>query len=185
MKKVYISCYENLDSKYKEMLIKSNNLRENKLFSLIDSNEEEINNAFINKDNIVNFVKKNLMKSADVIIFLVSEETKKRRICDWEARAAMTKFGIFDKCGIIIIYLPDLVEKYGSKIPRSVLPSILEKNINKKDVFMIETTWEKIKRDMNIFDKLLNTAYAYSKMSNYEVDDSIVLENKSNFPVLK
>lgn len=185
MKKVYISCYENLDSKYKEALIKSNVVRENKLFTFIDSNEELINNAFVNKDNVVQFVKKNLMKSADVVIFLVSDETKKRRISDWEARAAMSKYGIFDKCGVIIIYLPDLIEKHGTKIPRSVLPTILEKNINKKDVFMIETTWDKIKRDINIFDKLLNTAYAYSKMSNYELDDSIVFENKSNFPAIK
>lgn len=185
MKKVYISCYDNLDSKYKDLLIKTNTMRNNKIFSLVESNEELINNAFVDKDNVVNFVKKNMMKGADVTIFLVSEETKKRRISDWEARAAMTKYGIFDKCGIIIIYLPDLIEKYGSKIPRSVLPAILEKNINKKDVFMIETTWEKIKRDINIFDKLLNTAYAYSKMSNYELDDNITLENVSNFPVIK
>lgn len=185
MKKVYISCYENLDSKYKDVLIKSNEIRDNKIFTLIESNDDVINNAFVDKENIVHFVKKNLMKGADVIIFLVSEETKKRRISDWEARAAMSRYGIFDKCGIIIIYLPDLIEKYGTKIPRSVLPEILEKNINKKDVFMIETTWEKIKRDINIFDKLLNTAYAYSKMSNYELDDSIVLENQSNFPAIK
>ncbi len=185
MRKVYISCYENLDGKYKDSLVKSNNLRENRLFTLVDSNEEVVNDAFINKENVVHFVKKNLMKGADVVIFLVSEETKKRRISDWEARAAMQKCGIFEKCGIVVIYLPDLVEKYGSKIPRNVLPEILEKNINKRDVFMVETTWDKIKRDINIFDKLLNTAYAYSKMSNYEIDDVVTLENKSNFPTIK
>lgn len=183
MKKVYISCYENLDSKYKDTLIKSNTIRENQMFTLVDSKNEIINNATINKDTIVSYVKKNLIKSADVVIFLISEETKLRRLSDWEARAAMIKEGVFEKCGIIIIYLPDIVDKYGGKIPRSVLPAILEKNINRKDVFMVETTWDKIVRDINIFDKLLNTSYAYSKMSNYVLDDNVIIENKSNFPL--
>ena len=182
MKKVYISCYENLDEKYKDALIQSNVIRDNKLFDLVETNEDIINNAFIDRSNIVQFVKKNMMKSAEVIIFLISEESKKRRIADWEARAAMTKFGIFEKCGIMIIYLPDITYKYGTKIPRSVLPAILEKNINKKDVFMVERTWESIKKDVNTFDRLINTAFAYGRMSKYELDDNILLENKSNFP---
>lgn len=97
----------------------------------------------------------------------------------------MSDYGIFRKCGIIIIYLPELIQKYGSKIPRSVLPSVLEININKPDVYMHETTWEKVIRDINVFDRLLNTAYAYGKMSKYTLDENIETENQSNYSNLK
>ena len=117
-------------------------------------------------------------------MFLVGDETKKRRVVDWEARAAMSKYGIFEKCGIVIVYLPELVEKYGAKIPRSVLPKIIKDNVDKSDVFVVETTWDKIKRDINILDKLLNTAYAYSKMSKYDVDiTSFEKDNFNNYPI--
>ncbi len=184
MKKIYISCYENNDYKYKDILIKSNEIRGNKLFTLVESDPDLIEKNFLSKkENIVPFIKKNILKTTDVVMFLISDETKKRRVVDWEARAAMTKYGIFEKCGIVIVYLPEIVEKYGNKIPRSVLPNILRENVENPDVFLVETTWDKIKRDINILDKLLNTAYAYSKMSKYQLDSPLEIENIKNYPI--
>lgn len=185
MKRIYISCYENHDSKYKDILVKSNEVRGNKLFTLVDSNPDIIEKDFSSKkENIIPFIKKNILKNTDVVMFLIGDETKKRRVVDWEARAAMTKYGIFEKCGIVIVYLPELIEKYGAKIPRSVLPKIIRDNVDKSDVFVVESTWDKIKRDINILDKLLNTAYAYSKMSKYDVDISpFETDNFNNYPI--
>lgn len=184
MKKVYISCYENSDHLYKDILVKSNEMRGNKLFQLIESNPDWIEKDYLTKkENIIPFIKKTILKTADVVLFLIGNETKKRRVVDWEVRAAMTKYGIFEKCGIVVVYLPELIEKYGTKIPRTVLPNILKDNIDKSDVFMVETTWDKIKRDINILDKLFNTAYAYSKMSKYDLDSTpIEIENINNYP---
>lgn len=181
MKKIYISCYENNDSKYKDILIEANKRRNNLIFELSDSTEKDFYNLIGDPNNIIEKIKTNLFRDAEVAIFLVGGETKKRKIANWEARAAMSEYGIFRKCGIIIIYLPDLIQRYGSKIPRSVLPNILEININRPDVYMHETTWEKVIRDINVFDKLLNTAYAYGKMSKYALDEKIETKNQSNY----
>ncbi|MCF0217422.1 MAG: TIR domain-containing protein [Malacoplasma sp.] len=183
MKKVYISCYENSDYKYKEILIKSNEIRGNKLFTLVQSDSDFVEKDYLSKkDNIIPFIKKNVLRGADVVVFLIGEETYKRRVVDWEARAAMSSFGVLDKCGIVIVYLPELIEKYGSKIPRIVLPEILKVNVESNDVFVLETTWEKIKRDINILDKLLKTSYAYSRMSNYVLTTAMEKENICNYP---
>lgn len=185
MKKIYISCYENNDSKYKNSLIEANKRRNNLVFELNNATESDFYNYINDQKNIVERVKTNLFRDTEVAIFLVGDETKKRKIANWEARAAMSNYGIFKKCGIIVIYLPELIQKYGSKIPRSVLPKILETNINKPGVYMIETSWDKITRDINIFDKLLNTAYAYGKMSDYTLDENIEKENQTNYSSLK
>ncbi|MBD5446005.1 MAG: hypothetical protein HDR31_01665 [Mycoplasma sp.] len=185
MKKIYISCYENNDLKYKNLLIDANKRRNNLIFELNNSTESDFYNLIGDSKSIIEKVKSNLFRDAEVAIFLVGDETKKRKISNWEARAAMSDYGIFRKCGIIIVYLPDLIQKYGSKIPRSVLPSILELNISKPDVYMHETTWEKIIRDINVFDRLLNTAYAYGKMSKYVLNEDIETENQSNYMNLK
>ena len=87
------------------------------------------------------------------------------------------------KSGIVIIYLPDIVEKYGTKIPRSVLPTILQKNLQKPNVFAIETTWEKISKDFFNLEKLINVAYAYAKISEYEIDEEYKKENSHNMNI--
>ena len=53
MKRIYISCYENHDSKYKDILVKSNEIRGNKLFTLIDSNPDIIEKDFSSKKEIL------------------------------------------------------------------------------------------------------------------------------------
>ncbi|WP_229502885.1 hypothetical protein [Malacoplasma iowae] len=95
----------------------------------------------------------------------------------------MLQNGFLKKSGIIIIYLPDIVEKYGTKIPRSVLPTILQKNLQKPDVFAIETTWEKISKDFFNLEKLISVAYAYAKISEYELDDEYKKENSHNMNI--
>lgn len=183
MKKIYISCYENKDEKYKRFLINQNEMSENKLFQIMESNYEAVNQAFMNKKNVVSFIKKNLMLAADVSVFLIGMETRKRRIIDWEARAALSNIGIFDKSGVLIIYLPDVTKEYGSKIPHSVLPKILRENIVKKNVYFAEETWEKLNNDLNAFDKLVSIAYFYNKMSKYDPIDieNIMMENETNY----
>lgn len=117
-----------------------------------------------------------------LFFFLIGNEIKKRRVVDWEVRAVMIKYGIFEKCGIVVVYFLELIEKYGIKIFRIVLFNILKDNIDKSDVFMVEIIWDKIKRDINILDKLFNIAYVYSKMLKYDLDlISIEFENVNNY----
>ncbi|WPL39273.1 TIR domain-containing protein [Malacoplasma iowae] len=183
MKRVYISCYENNDRFYKNTIVNFNRNRNETLFKLIDSNESSFNEIQKGNPYFIELVKQLILKDSEVTIFLIGEETKKRKIVDWEARATMLQNGFLKKSGIIIIYLPDIVEKYGTKIPRSVLPTILQKNLQKPDVFAIETTWEKISKDFFNLEKLISVAYAYAKISEYELDDEYKKENSHNMNI--
>lgn len=180
MKKIYISCYENNDYDYKNKLIEKNFNRNNMLFGLI--NKEDINNEIFRKDktNFIEIIKNKFLQDSEVLVLLVGEETKKRKSIDWEIRAAMTKTSLFDKCGILIVYLDDVIKKYHGKIPREILPKIISKNINNKDCFFLETTWNKFIHSYETIEKYINVAFAYGKMSKYELDKEIKEFDDSN-----
>lgn len=82
MKKIYISCYENNDSKYKDILIEANKRRNNLIFELSDSTEKDFYNLIGDPNNIIEKIKTNLFRDAEVAIFLVGGETKKRKIAN-------------------------------------------------------------------------------------------------------
>lgn len=181
MKKVYISCYENSDKEFKNHLIKFNQDRNNVLFHLIDSQEKDFN-SIKNKDpfEFIDTIKKHILRDSDIVIFLIGLESHKRMTIDWEARAAMHDTNLIKKCGIVVVYLPDVCEKYGTKIPRSVLPKIIQKNMICRDAFILETTWSKLTHDINNIEKVLNVAFAYGQMSNYISDSNVQTKNESN-----
>lgn len=178
MKKIYISCYLNNDGWYKEYIIGNFINVANSQYDIVRKDKTEIN-AISRKPSIdiVENVKKIIFKDSEICIFLIGLETKLRRDVDWEARAAMYDVGMLKKCGIIIIYLPEVTDKYGTKIPRSLLPTILQKNVQSKDVFVVETTWDNLFKEENAFDKYISVAEAYGKMSHYELDDNILKDN--------
>lgn len=182
MKKIYISCYENADKKYMDSLIKSNEDRKNSVFDLINKTNESLLDKITNKSTIVESIKKNVLRDTEVCVFLIGPETNKRKEVDWIARAAMSSHGVLEKTGILIIYLPEIVSKYVSKIPHSVLPPILEKNIRRSDVYMVETTWRKISLDFYNLEKFLYTAADLARISNYELDDEILMHNLNKYP---
>lgn len=82
MKKIYISCYENDDSKYKNALIEANKRRNNLIFELNNSTEKDFYNLMGNSVNIIEKIKTNLFRDAEISIFLIGNETKKRKIAN-------------------------------------------------------------------------------------------------------
>lgn len=181
MKKIYISCYENSDIKYKDQLLQWNKMRNHTLFDCINSNENEFYKIKQTQDDIfIDSIKKHILKDASVILCLVGLDTGKRKIVDWELRAAMYESTLLKKCGVVVIYLPEVYEKYGSQIPRSILPNILQKNIINRDAHILETTWGKLEKDINNIEKILNVGFAYGQMSRYIVDEFIATSNQAN-----
>lgn len=182
MKKVYISCYENDDSRYKDKLIEINSDRNQTLFFNMPSDEKllQIFAKKLNNDHFIENIKKNALKNTDVVIFLVGLETNKRMFVDWEVRAAMTETDLLKKCGIVVVYLPELFEKYGTKIPRSVLPKILQINMNNPNAFIYETSWHKIMQDVYNIEQILNIGFAYGQMSKYYLDNNYLKTNIKN-----
>lgn len=186
MKKIYISCYENSDIKYKNQLIEWNSKRNNTLFDCVNSSENEFYKIKQTQDEIfIDSVKKHILKDASVVVCLVGLDTGKRKIVDWELRAAMYESTLLKKCGIVIIYLPEVYEKYGSQIPRSILPKIIQKNIINRDASILETTWNKLELDINNIEKMLNVGFAYGQMSKYIVDEFIATTNQANIILKK
>ena len=163
-------------------MININNSRNNSLFIPILSNEKDFYKLQINLPNsvFIESVKKHIIKNADIVIFLVGLESNKRRIMDWEVRAAISETSMLKKCGIVVVYLPEVVEKYGTKIPRSLLPKILQKNMMKNTVYVLETTWRKMMNDINDIERILNVGFAYGQMSKYIYDDNITVNNEKN-----
>ncbi|MEF9984789.1 MAG: TIR domain-containing protein [Malacoplasma sp.] len=184
MKKIYISCYENNDMSFKQAIIDLNKKRNNCLFELINSSESEIENEFLSLNNdeesFIHRIRNKYLRDADVMILLVGLETKKRKTIDWELRAAMSQTNLFSKSGILIVYLPEIIERFGAKIPRSILPNILLKNINTKDTFIVETIYSRLFKQFSYIEKCINVSYAYGQMSKYDVDESIKKNDDSN-----
>lgn len=169
MKKVYISCYDNLDFKYKNYLIQANKTRNERFFEHIDNSLELAFKVNLDPVALVQFVKKSVLKNTEINLLLISLETKKRQEINWLVKATMLEYGLYPKAGFIIVYLPDVVKKYGPKIPHSVLPFVLSHNIKTKKAYVVEILWDKLIADLNVLESLLNTAYAYTKMSDYEL----------------
>lgn len=181
MKKLYISCYENSDAKYKKQLIEWNRLRNNTLFEYIESKENDFYMFRQTYDEaLIDSIKKHVFKDADVAMFLVGLDTHKRKTTDWEARAAIHETTLLKKCGIIVVYLPEVYQQYGEKIPRTLLPKIIQKNIINPNAYVLEITWNKIAQDINNLEKFLNVGFAYGQMSKYVSDSFVETSNQTN-----
>lgn len=181
MKKVYISCYSNEHQKYKNTLLDYG--KNKKLFLTNCSNEKDFD--FLNTNNtddeIIKSVKLKILKDSDVSIFLIGKETSSRKIIDWELRASMINYGVLKSCGIIVVYLPEITDEFKEKIPRSVLPEILYKNISNPDCHIVETTWNRINKEVGHLEKLLNLALCYKNLSKYKIDKNIKIKNSSKY----
>lgn len=185
MKKIYISCYENNDKVFKEKIIELNKARNGAIFELINSQEEEIEKEILSLNindskSFIERIRNKYLRDADVVILLLGLETKKRKSIDWELKAAMTETNLFSKSGILIVYLPEITERFGVKIPRSVLPNIILKNMELKETFIVETIYTRLFTPISYIDKCINIAYAYGKMSKYIVNETVKKEDDSN-----
>lgn len=186
MKKIYISCYENNDRDFKEKIIELNNIRNGTIFNLINSHESDIQKEILLLNNtgddksFIERIRNKYLRDADVVILLVGLETKKRKTVDWELKAAMTETNLFSKSGILIVYLPEITERFGAKIPRSILPNIILKNMELKETFIVETIYTRLFTPISYIEKCINVSYAYGKMSKYIVNEDVKKENDSN-----
>lgn len=184
MKKIYISCYENNDMVFKEKIIELNKMRKDTIFNLINSQESEIEKEILlinnNNQSFIERIRNKYLRDADVVILLVGLETKKRKTIDWELKAAMTETNLFSKSGILIVYLPEITERFGAKIPRSILPNIILKNMELKETFIVETIYTRLFTPISYIEKCINVSYAYGKMSKYIVNESVKKEDDSN-----
>lgn len=181
MKNVYISCYSSNDNFYKNEIKKVWNMRPH-LFNLIKSDQNDFNviKKTYDLDMIYN-VKLRILKNTDVYIFLVGDDASKRKTIDWEIRAAMVENGMLSKAGIIVVFLPEILNGCEEKYPTEKLPLILQKNINTLNTSIVLTDWYKITKDWLTFERVLNVAYAYSKKAKYIVDKNILQKDLINF----
>lgn len=180
MKKVYISCYNNNDREYKNKLISLNKERNNTIFELIKSETKQYISLDPKQDGFTKWIKNKYLRDSEVLILLVGLETKNRKHIDWEVRAIMEENALYKKGGIMIVYLDDVVNKYGNRIPRSVLPKVLAENFGTQTAFFVETTWEKLTQNYSMLEKLIDVTYGFGKMSDYIINNDIQIKDESN-----
>lgn len=184
MKKIYISSYSNEHQKFKNTLIEYG--KHKKIFLINNSVESDFNFLDTSDGNeLIRNIKVKILKNSEIAIFLIGKESSTRKIIDWELRASMITFGMLKKCGIIVVYLPEISEEYGDKFPRSILPEILYKNISNPNCHIIETTWNRINKEAGHLEKLLNLALCYRYISNYKLDKNIKTKNETKYSMFE
>lgn len=172
MKKIYISAYAAEHKKYVDIL--SEYGKNKKVFSTFFPNEKDFTFLGTSKGkNLIENLKIKLFRDSEIAIFLIGKDSKLRKTIDWELRASMSSFGIFKKCGIIVIYLPEITQEHGEIIPRSLLPEILYKNISNPNCHIIESTWQRINKESGHLEKLLNLSLYYRNTCNYDLNEDI------------
>ena len=102
--RVFISYYHSDDQYYKDELI-----RWNYWFGLFEDwsvNDGDIDDTYMNDEDIRIKIRDEYIKDATVLILLCGTNTKYRKFIDWELHAAMYDTEKNPKMGIVVINLP-------------------------------------------------------------------------------
>ena len=106
--KVFISYYHADDQRYKNELLRQNEISGYDIFLDWSVHEDEIDDTGITSERIRQIIRDDYIRDSTVLILLCGENSRYRKHIDWEIHAAMFDTQKNPQMGILVINLPTI-----------------------------------------------------------------------------
>ena len=159
--KVFISFYHHDDQQYKNYI--DRNLSGNIINKSVMPGEYDPDDS---DEYIKRLIREDKISDSSVIIVLVGNNTKKRKLVDWEIYAGL-RASINGNAGLIGIMLPSVSKTFDEKYSYDDMPARLADNI--KSGYATFCDWNYA---LNNFDKLIEDAFQSRITKKHLIDNS-------------
>jgi hypothetical protein len=106
--KVFISYYHADDQRYKDELLRQNEVSGDAIFLDWSVHEDEIDDTYLTSEQIRQIIRDDYIKDSTVLILLCGENSRYRKHIDWEIHSAMFNTQKNPQMGILVINLPTI-----------------------------------------------------------------------------
>lgn len=198
--KVFISYHHANDQKYKEELLRLNQIHDIFIDGSVDTGDIDEN---LPNETIRQIIRDNYLADSTVTILLVGTETKNRKHVDWELKSSMINGSKNKKSGILVINLPTTNCSYYSAThkdekttiypennswitidDRSVyesrypyLPARIIDNLLKSEAKISVVNWNKIITNLESLRFLIHATYTEKDSCQYDLSRSMRRNN--------